>query len=270
MKKAADQEEERKMQDVFNTAIETWKIYWGVGYLGYVFAACYVILVILSIHKKRLRSIAALSGMMAVLFFFPYTQHYLMRMVGDTYWRGLWTIPFIMIIAIVFTTAASFTEKKWVQFCILGAAILTIAVSGSTLLSTERFSRMHNPERVPDEIVSIAEFLNEEDIDPKKRLIAANSTAAPFLRVYDPSFRLTFGRLGEGASNDNRKFLSVLIDYVDGANMQSIAEVANTEKITHIIMGRTDTEWDGVMLEEGWERAADIGEYVIYRKTGLK
>ena len=267
---AADPEEERKMQDVLNTAIETWKVYWGVGYLGYVSAACYVILVILSIHKKKLRSIVFLSGILAVLFFFPYTQHLLMRMVEDTYWRALWTIPFIMIIAIVFTTAASCTKKKWVQFCILAAAVLTIAFSGSTLVSSERFVRMHNPERVPDEIVSIAEFLKEEDVNPKKRFIAANSAVAPYLRVYDPSFQLAFGRLGEGAYNVNRQLLSPLIDYVDGSNMKTIAELANMEKITHIVMDRTDTEWDGVMLEEGWERAADIEGYVIYRKTGLK
>ena len=254
------------MQNAINTVMGMWKVYWGDGYLGYLSIACYIILVILCIFKKKFRSIAVSSGILAALFLCPFTLSLLVKMVGDTYWRGLWTIPFIMIIAIVFTTAASVVKKKWLHFCILIAAILVIAFSGSTQLSTGRFVKLHNPERVPDDIVSIAELLNEEKTTPWERIIAANSTAVSFLRVYDPSIRLAYGRGGEGAYDVNLQTLAALMDYPVDDNLQTIAELANSERITHLIMNSTSTESDDMMLEEGWERKADIGQYVVYRK----
>ena len=71
-----------------------------------------------------------------------------------------------------------------------------IAASGTGMIKAGNFERVYNRQQVPDQIAMICNRINE-DREGKKVRIAADEYTASYIRVYDPSLKMAYGRRGE-------------------------------------------------------------------------
>ena len=125
---------------------------------------------------------------------------------GLVYWRVIWLFPVVPALALVVTSLLSRIRKKGLQAVLVIACVGILAVSGTSVWSAGNYVKVSNHQKVPEEAAQVGNILLAER-SAEDSLIAADNSIAPYLRVYDPSFQLAFGRDGRGARSRNARHL---------------------------------------------------------------
>ena len=81
-----------------------------------------------------------------------------------------------------------------------------MAVSGTSVWQAGNYVKVQNNQKVPNEVAQVAEvILNRRSSEDA--LTVADNHMASYLRVYDASIQLAFGRDGKGRRSGNGKRL---------------------------------------------------------------
>ncbi len=62
------------------------------------------------------------------------------------------------------------------------------------------YKKVQNVQKIPDEVVSICNLINEQKEENEEIYLATDDKIASYVRVYDPSIKMPYGRGGKGAS----------------------------------------------------------------------
>lgn len=60
------------------------------------------------------------------------------------------------------------------------------------------YERVHNFQKVPDEAAQICDLINKQKEEGEVIYLAADDNIAAYVRVYDPSILMPYGRGGKG------------------------------------------------------------------------
>lgn len=183
----------------------SWKCYWGGGYYQYLLLAAGFYLLIFHRKKRYVRQTLAFCTCLLFVFLFPLTAKCISFCIGENvYWRVLWLLPTIPVVALAATEFLRSRHSRLVQTILLLCCCGVIALSGKDMLSAGNFTRTNNRMKVPDDIAHIANALQEaaaKDNIPEICVITDDDYPVTYLRVYDPSIKQGYGRRMGGVRN---------------------------------------------------------------------
>lgn len=206
--------------------------------------------------------LARLPMILLALFFFPAFSFVASRyfLDGGVYYRVLWLIPFTIITAyaLVRVISSLSTHKKRAVCTLL--FVLMIAQGGSFIYLNPLMTRAQNLYHLPEEVIEVADVMHVEGRNVKAAL---PGEMLQFIRQYDPSINLAYGReaLVDGWS------ANPLYDILESNPVKSyhLTDEAKIQGVEYIVL-RTGTTIVGSKPIDEYEFSllAQIKGYDIY------
>lgn len=256
------------MKAIFEWALLKWTEHWGNGFYQILFLAAMVYLGIW-IYRRKDRSIKSLMIyllLMLFLFFCPITSKIIRKCIGKSvYWRVLWLLPIIPVIALAATDLLKKCKKKSIR-CMAGILLtVLIAFSGQDMISAGNYAKVTNFQKVPDEVAVICETMKSH-ADGKQILVAADDHLASYIRVYDPSIYMAYGRKKRGAISKDARRLYDEICAVE-KDYKKIAKLGKKVECNYLIVAVTEEQQKSVLKKYGYEEIGMVNQYGIFSLT---
>lgn len=246
----------------------SWERYWGDGYFQYLLLAAVVYLLIFHRKKQSVRHALSFSGCLLFFFLFPPTAKCLFFCIGeDVYWRVLWLLPAIPVIALAATEFLRGRHSRLAQAALLLVCCGVIALSGKDMLSAGNYSRTSNRMKVPDEIAHVGNMIREEaEANGITEIrVLGDEYLLSYLRVYDPSFIQAYGRGDKDPLSWNCVRLYHLIKAPEPRKYRRIANLARKAGFNFLVISVPENEvWK--IRWRGYEKVGDVGSYVVFRR----
>lgn len=195
-----------KLNELMTGVLDTWNRYWnGSGYWLLLLAAVAVLL--LFGRKKSVRELGIYQLLAAFAFFFPVSAWVIQKCVGElVYWRTLWLFPVVPAIALAMSLLVKKCRSSLGKGALAALFLALIVVSGTSVWQAGNFVKVGNRQQVPDTVAEISRIVTENRTS-KDSLVAADDYLASYLRVYDPSVKMPYGRQARGTSSRPAKAL---------------------------------------------------------------
>ena len=253
------------MHSVFSHAISIWRLYWSDGYVAHLLAAAVIFLLIFRRKNKRTAQLLLPGALALFLFFFPPTAWLIMKMVGeDIYWRILWIVPAFPVLAFAGTELVR-ARRMLLQPVLALVLCAAIVLTGKSMYQAGNYTLLHNPQQVPEEVPHICAFLHEYAQENGLPYVyaAADDHLATWLRVYDPSILMPYGRYGRDALNVYARALHSRLSAQDG----EYAKITNDAKLLRcrfLIVPGTSETLDTSVEAYGCPKIGQINDYHIF------
>lgn len=260
------------MSEIIKNTWETYLQFKGVGmHLGLYFAAV-LFLNILSKSKKEKENSSLLSGHSLLfwgIFFFPVTAKVIIDYcIGDSvYWRMFWILPFPIVIAYAFALSLKQVHITWKRYGLVLCMAAAIMVTGTLVYTPENFSGAENRYRIPQVVVDVCQIVNEDarENNLEERKVVAVNDLLPYIRQYDGSIRMPYGRNGpkEGKfQNKNCKRIYNAINSPE-VDFKKLLEYAKKEHCNYLVYFSTE-EADAALGRLGCQAVGDTGQYRVF------
>ena len=174
----------------------------------------------------------------------------------------LWLLPTVPLIAGGFTELVRRSRNRIVQVILVLVLTGVIAASGTGMIKAGNFERVFNRQQVPDQIAMICNRINE-DREGKEVRIAADEYTASYIRVYDPSLKMAYGRRGDGAVGKKARVLykQITSEVPDGKKTSSLADAVHC---TYVVMVPPDENFVLDMVAGGYQVLDTVSPYYIF------
>ena len=221
------------MKEIIAWTVNVWRMYWGNGWIPYLLALGGACALIFGKKKKNSLSLVLYSVFLLVLFFCPFSGRVIMKCIG-----------------------------KIVQVILVLVLTGVIAASGTGMIKAGNFERVYNRQQVPDQIAMICNRINE-DREGKEVRIAADEYTASYIRVYDPSLKMAYGRRGDGAVGKKARVLykQITSEVPDGKKTSSLADAVHC---TYVVMVPPDENFVLDMVAGGYQVLDTVSPYYIF------
>ena len=251
------------MKQIIMWTVTIWNMYWGTGWIQYLLALGAACVLLFSRKKKSGFRLVCYAAFLLALFFCPVSGKVIMRcVVVNVYWRVLWLLPTVPLIAGGFTELAVRSRNRLVQLIMLVILSGAIIVSGTGMIKAGNFERVYNRQQVPDEVVTICDRINKDRNGSDVRIAADEFTAA-YIRVYDPSLKMAYGRRGEGATGENARALykQITSEAPDGKKVSHLADAVHC---AYVVMVPPDENFLSDMETGDYQILDTVGPYYIF------
>ena len=218
--------------------------------------------------KNRRRQAAWPALILCALILEPHMYQFLQKyMLGNTYWRLLWLIPVMPVIACAAADIVGRIRRKTVAALALGGILLLIAGCGSYVYghSLTSFSKAANPYKIPQKAVEVCDFLLEQDAHPR---IVAQQTLNYYIRQYSADIQLMYGRDADGyiqKIDEERKQVDEELN-CDDPDLAYVYEIMEKLNYSYLVKNDYDETLDAVYLDAGFERIGLVGGFGIFRR----
>lgn len=175
------------------------------------------------------------------------------------YWRILWVVPVIPVIAVLVPSITEKIQKSWVKVVVAVAGVGLIIFGGTFLYNGAggAFVEAASAAKLPDYVVRIVDRLLELDEQPR---VIAQDPIAVYLRQYTGEINTLFGRDIQGyilsPSDEAKEINNQLID----GNTDSVAQFMLDEGYDYLIYHGD--------LENCFEKVDEVYGYGIFRAVG--
>lgn len=212
--------------------------------------------------SDRIGALAAYTATVLFLFFFPISAMIIKKCVGaDVYWRVLWILPVIPVIAYGGTCFVQLARKKAVQVVFLVVVLAGIMFSGTSVYEGN-YIRTHNHQQVPDEVAHVCNLINAHR-GAGEALLVTDNNLSPYIRVYDPSISMIYGRLGRGAQTKEDKEIYKKIN-VEQAEYSEIAQSVKERGCNYLVICVYNEEQEREIEAEGYVLLDYVNQYGVF------
>lgn len=291
------------MQNVISDMLSAWKGYWGNGFYPWLLLLTMVYLVLFFRKKEVIRHMLFYVGILLFLFFCPVTAWLIQKCVGgDVYWRVLWLLPTVPLLAYGGTAliygsrdsksptadepkeAVADGQKKtadvqWqsvtnereaeasrfsVRILLLVLLLAGIVVSGKSLMDAGFYERVHNFQKVPDEAAQICDLINKQKEEGEVIYLAADDNIAAYVRVYDPSILMPYGRGGKGRTTQAaRKLYTQLTSGMPV--IKKVVKYAKSLECNYLVFPLPSQKKQDYMEMKGYFLIGQVNSYGIFK-----
>lgn len=255
------------MREILENALTSWDKYWDGSLYPYLILAAAIYLLLFERKRKKAGYLLGYLVITLFLIFCPVTSALIEKCIGSmVYWRAIWIVPAVPIIACGFTGLAGKFRNAWLQIVSVVLCLILIIVGGTSVWQAGNYVKVSNNQKVPEEVAQTAEVILQNRSSQDSLTVADNHMAS-YLRVYDPSIQLAFGRDGKGRRSGNGKRL---YDHLNAPepNYDIVAKRAKMEKCEFLIFQITaerETEIIQIMEKYGYHRISVIDTYSIFQ-----
>ena len=251
------------MQDFFTIAktdfLDTFQGAWMFPLL--------LIVLVLILWKEKDNRKKLLLGVLPLLFLFiywcPLTGMLFMKLLGENvYWRILWLILMAVLIPYGFCLVIGHL-KGWMRQAAFLIGMAVIVLCGTPLLKSEEFQASINDYKLPQNVVAVCDIL------PGNIHALVSNRLMPYIRLYDPSITLEFGRNALAYSGEDDLIGSQIL-YVEAQkeeiNVPVLAPMAKEEGCTFLVFSNSHTysdDWEAY----GYREYGHTDEFTIFADT---
>lgn len=212
--------------------------------------------------KAKAGAVAIYTLLALAAFFFPVSAWILQKCIGaEVYWRVLWVVPVVPLLAYAGTRLVRMPKKKIAQAAVLAIMLGVTAVSGKSIYEGN-YSRVHNYQQVPDEVAHICNLINAHRGDGDA-LLATDNNLSPYIRVYDASIRMPYGRLGRGAKAEIDRTIYHDINF-ESDKYAEIAKNAKHRGCTYLAICIYNEEQQNEIEAEGYVLLDFVNQYGVF------
>ncbi|HBN55397.1 MAG TPA: hypothetical protein DD414_01345 [Lachnospiraceae bacterium] len=249
------------MQDFFRTAgadfTDTFKGAWIFPLL--------ILCIIWILWQEKDRMKRLLTGILPLVFLFlywcPLTGKLFMKILGENvYWRILWLI--LPAVTIPYAGCLLLGKVKGIlRYGVFLAGLAVLALCGKKVLSEEWFAPSTNVYKLPQNVVAVCDLL------PENIHALVSNRLMPYIRQYDPSITLEFGRnamiyngMEEPKDDSQILYLEAQKQEID---LEILAPLAKQRGCTFLIFSANRTyigDWEAY----GYKKYADTDEFCIF------
>lgn len=190
--------------------------------------------------------------------------HIWIKLIDYAFWRMLWMIPVLPVIAVAVIELAGLLKKEWLSYIAVVACIAVILLSGNIIYRQDKvFVKAQNAYKLPQECIDVADRILEYNSNPT---VIAPSSLYCYLRQYNGNINLLYGRDVDGyilPSNDS------VIGEINGmmrvgGDTERFAQLAREKNVDFIIL-----PWDsalGMSDGYGYRNVCAVDGYNIYQR----
>ncbi|MBQ1492894.1 MAG: hypothetical protein IIZ39_13120 [Blautia sp.] len=245
-------------------SISSWSLYWGEGKILFLAGAA---LLYLFLRKRKERKALYFLLNIAILlffFFFPPTAMIVCKAIdGFVYWRYLWTLPLIPLVALFGTYLVKECRGVALKIIVCLLMVLAIAFTGTGFWTT--YERQHNNQQVPDVVAGALEIVNA-DRQGKEVRVAANDAMAAYVRVYDASLLMPYGRAGRGAVSKKAVQLYRLMNQTPKTDYQTLAKRAKKLKVDYLLVEHLTKKGKKILKKAGYKKIGKVNAVVVMKR----
>lgn len=190
----------------------------------------------------------------------------------ETYYRFLWMIPVIPMLAYCFVDIA-FRENKGTKRWIAVILLLTVLFfGGNSYFSDGCFQLPENRYNIPDDVLAVCDLIKADQKTEHPVVVGDVQVQLP-IRTYDASFMWGISREAYCAilekKNDGEEYKTeavVLQAVMDGEveNVVKLREALEALNIDYLIV-KGEYEMDSSLEDVACEKIGDGGKYSVYR-----
>lgn len=187
-----------------------------------------------------------------------------MKLITYAFWRMLWMIPVIPVIACAVIELGSLVKKEWVCPVLTMLFIAVLFITGDNIYSQPGvFVKAENAYKIPEDSCEIAEELLALEEEP---VVLAPSSIYCYLRQYNGRIHMIYGRDAEGyikpIEDEEIKEL-IRMMRANGGDPARFTELARSKGVNLIVLPVDHTF--GLVEAFGYEKVAEIRGMYIYR-----
>lgn len=273
------------MQEQLQWILSTWNSYWGDGIYQYLLLLS---LLFLLFRRRRQRSTwqtVSYTILFLLIFFIPATAAIIQKCIGkDVYWRVLWLLPTTAVIALAAaellsdigrflsartssrteSSSASGCRKKLCWLCLIPVTALCAVFCVKGMMASDNYVKVSNYQKVPEEVAHICNMVLEHAQGETIKL-AADEHVCSYVRVYDASIQMPYGRRGQGASGKATKELYSLM-CSESPDYARIAELALETSCNFLILAPDSDSVSDIFSEYGYQLIGSVNSYQIFTK----
>ena len=274
------------MLSILKWTISIWSLYWGKGFYQYLLLAS--VLYLLLAHRTAgsatdgsLRMPGQKKGIVSdtlpymllilFIFFFPPTAWFISKCIGqDVYWRVLWLLPAIPVIALAATSLIQAQSRKFMKVLLLLISLVLIGLSGTGLIRSGSYQKFANYQKVPNEVAYCCELIREKAAEDNLEVcrVAADNYLNSYIRVYDASIYMPYGRGEKGALKVSERKLYRYLTAED-PDYKKIGKYAKKCDCNFLIVPGREDGSDSLVCKYGYTEIGRAGSYVIYENPEL-
>ncbi len=245
-------------------AISLWKEYSGQGMIVALFLVAVVYLWFAETDREKRRLFVWFPIAMLLLFFCPLVVYFMEHLAEeDIYWRMLWSIPMLSVIAYTAIKLIRNLEGVKRYLAILGV-LLMIGVSGNYLYDNPGFMKAENPEHMPQTVVDICDTIIVEGREVKA---AFPAELLMYVTQYTSLVHMPYGR-EMFLSADGTVAWNTLYDTMECLMSDTIDTKVLASELRnrgcHYVVLREDAPLTDSLEKEDFIEYASIDSYVIY------
>ena len=186
-----------------------------------------------------------------------------MKLLGENvYWRILWLI----LIAVLIPYGCLSADRSSERLAAAGAFLIGMAVivlCGTPLFKSEEFQASTNDYKIPQNVVAVCDLL------PGNVHALVSNRLMPYIRLYDPSITLEFGRNAlayNGIENPSGNQILYAEAQKEEIDVPALAPLAKEEGCTFLVFSNSRTysdDWEAY----GYKEYGHTDEFTIFVDT---
>lgn len=186
---------------------------------------------------------------------------------GNFYWRGLWIVPIILVCAMVPSVVVDHIKRDVMKTIVLGISLLVFSVCGVFIYDNHTFAGDTNADKLPDDVVEVAEYLLSVDKDP---YIVADANISTYIRQYSGQIKAMYTRdvvFGEPTALARRVYAELSNDE---GNLDLIAQEMLNNDYEYLITRNEDDSRNQKLESAGFKLIHQANEYGVYEVAGKR
>ncbi len=249
------------MQEFFKIAKADFLQTFGGAFLFPVLLLC--IIWIFRREKDWMKKILLCILPLVFLFLYwcPLTGLLFMKLLGENvYWRILWLLP--MAVTIPYACCLLLKRLYGIKRqCVFLALLAAVALSGKGVLSEEWFEPSLNAYKIPQNVIDVCEVL------PSNIHAMVSNRLMPYIRMYDPTITLEYGRnsLGYNGITETESLEQIL--YLEAQkseiDLSILAPLAKEAGCAFLVFSNNRT-YIGDWADYGYREYGNTDEFVIF------
>lgn len=252
------------MRETMEWILCTWSLYWGEGFYQYLLLVAAVYLLFCKRKEERTKCLLSYLAMVLFVFFFPVTASIIRECIGqDVYWRVLWILPLVPLLAYAGTEFVKGQKRFVVRTALVLMLAAAAAFCGKSLWQAGNYEKVHNYQQVPDEVAQICDLVNSNREGDRAHL-ATDDYIASYVRIYDASITMPYGRAGRGARSAKSRRLYNQIS-APAPNYKAIARLARSRRCNFIVVKLSKETTQAVFEKKGYMLTGMVNEYGVFK-----
>lgn len=246
-----------------DTAILLFKQYSGQGMIVALFLVALAYLWFVEKEKEKRHLLVHFPIFLLIFFFCPIVV-LVMEKLGEeeVYWRMLWSIPMLTVIAYTAIILVRKTEGL-MRYLAIAGVLLLIMVSGKYLYNNPGFLKAENAEHIPEKVMELCDAVIVEGREVRA---AFPSEFLMYVTQYTPLVHMPYGRemfLKVDGAGNYWNDLHTLMEFEEEIDVQRLSDLLRLQGCHYVIL-RDDKVLSGDLEEYDWAEYYSTEGYVIY------
>ncbi len=218
--------------------------------------------------KNRRKYFFVPGTIMSIIVLNPVMYEFWYKLTPYGFWRLLWILPVIPAVAMIPAFVIDKIRNNWIRLGSLCAAIVVIIAGGCIVYNhgLTTFTIAKNPDKLPENVVLVGEYLLSTDEGPR---VVTDASLSQYLRQYSGKIKSMYSRdivFGEANSEVARTVYENLSS--NGGDLYYVAQMMTDYDYEYLVTWNEEKE--DALINAGFDLIQQIDGYGIYTVTGNK